>query len=150
MKYVLLFVDTEEFAGELQAMSPAERARAFERVKWMKSRSSGFWPILLRAGPAQVCAALGSVRAIGPLGAPPERAVAAYLAADGGRAATEFDCDLADGRLLAQPVSDVDAVRFPQVARRAGRGRRPHRGRCPLPVPGRGRFRGANASRFDG
>lgn len=32
MKYVLLFVETEEFAGELAAMNPAERARAFERV----------------------------------------------------------------------------------------------------------------------
>lgn len=36
MKYVLLFVDTEQFANELQAMSQAERDRAFERVgQWM-------------------------------------------------------------------------------------------------------------------
>ncbi|GAA2115184.1 YciI family protein [Streptomyces synnematoformans] len=32
MKYVLLFVDTPEFQDELQALSPAERARLFERV----------------------------------------------------------------------------------------------------------------------
>ena len=32
MKYVLLFVDTEQFSNDLQAMGPAERARAFERV----------------------------------------------------------------------------------------------------------------------
>ncbi len=32
MKYVLLFVDTEQFANELQAMGPAERDRAYERV----------------------------------------------------------------------------------------------------------------------
>lgn len=40
MKYVLLFVETEEFAGELQAMSPAERARAFERVnEWFAAHA---------------------------------------------------------------------------------------------------------------
>lgn len=36
MKYVLLFVDTEQFANDLQAMGPAERERAFQRVEeWM-------------------------------------------------------------------------------------------------------------------
>ena len=32
MKYVLLFVDTEKFANDLQAMGPAERERAYDRV----------------------------------------------------------------------------------------------------------------------
>jgi hypothetical protein len=32
MKYVLLFVDTEQFAADLQAMGPAERARAYARA----------------------------------------------------------------------------------------------------------------------
>jgi len=32
VKYVLLFVDTEQFSNDLQAMGPVERARAFERV----------------------------------------------------------------------------------------------------------------------
>ena len=32
MKYVLLFVDTEEFARDLEAMEPDERKRAYERV----------------------------------------------------------------------------------------------------------------------
>jgi hypothetical protein len=36
MKYVLLFVDTEQFASDLEAMGPAERERAYERVfEWM-------------------------------------------------------------------------------------------------------------------
>lgn len=36
MKYVLLFVDTEQFSNELQAMDPAERDRAYGRVRqWM-------------------------------------------------------------------------------------------------------------------
>ena len=36
MKYVLLFVDNEQFSNDLQAMGPVERARAFERVnQWM-------------------------------------------------------------------------------------------------------------------
>lgn len=40
MKYVLLFVDTEEFAGQLRDMSPAERARAFERVdEWFAAHA---------------------------------------------------------------------------------------------------------------
>ena len=35
MKYVLLFVDTEQFSRDLDAMGPVERARAFERVdRW--------------------------------------------------------------------------------------------------------------------
>ena len=33
MKYVLLFVDTERFASDLQAMGPAERERAYQRVE---------------------------------------------------------------------------------------------------------------------
>jgi hypothetical protein len=33
VKYVLLFVDTEQFASDLQAMGPAERDRAYERVQ---------------------------------------------------------------------------------------------------------------------
>ena len=32
MKYVLLFVDTEQFASDLGEMGPAERERAYERV----------------------------------------------------------------------------------------------------------------------
>ena len=32
MKYVLLFVDTEQFANDLQAMGPVERERAYDRV----------------------------------------------------------------------------------------------------------------------
>lgn len=32
MKYVLLFVDTEQFTNDLQAMGPHERARAYEQV----------------------------------------------------------------------------------------------------------------------
>lgn len=32
MKYVLLFVDTEQFASDLAAMGPAERERAYDRV----------------------------------------------------------------------------------------------------------------------
>jgi hypothetical protein len=36
VKYVLLFVDTEQFSNDLQAMGPVERARAYERVnQWM-------------------------------------------------------------------------------------------------------------------
>lgn len=36
MKYVLLFVDTEQFHNDLAAMGPAERERAFARVnEWM-------------------------------------------------------------------------------------------------------------------
>jgi hypothetical protein len=33
VKYVLLFVDTEQFAHDLQAMGPAERDRAYDRVE---------------------------------------------------------------------------------------------------------------------
>ena len=32
MKYVLLFVDTEKFSNDLQAMTQSERDRAFEQV----------------------------------------------------------------------------------------------------------------------
>lgn len=40
MKYVLLFVETEEFERNLDAMSPAERDRAFQRVmEWMATHS---------------------------------------------------------------------------------------------------------------
>lgn len=36
MKYVLLFVDTEQFAADLEALTPDDRARAFARVhEWM-------------------------------------------------------------------------------------------------------------------
>jgi hypothetical protein len=36
VKYVLMFVDTEEFHGELQAMDPAERQRAYAQVgQWL-------------------------------------------------------------------------------------------------------------------
>jgi hypothetical protein len=36
MKYVLLFVDTEQFSNDLRAMSQAERDRAYERVhQWL-------------------------------------------------------------------------------------------------------------------
>ncbi len=36
MRYVLLFVDTEEFERELAEMRPADRDRAYERVtEWM-------------------------------------------------------------------------------------------------------------------
>jgi hypothetical protein len=33
VKYVLLFVDTEQFASNLQAMDPAQRDRAYEKVQ---------------------------------------------------------------------------------------------------------------------
>ena len=40
MKYVLLFVETEEFERNLDAMSPAERDRAYARVmEWMAAHS---------------------------------------------------------------------------------------------------------------
>jgi len=41
MKYVLLFVDTEEFARDLEAMGPAERDRAYldEALRMVKT-----WP----------------------------------------------------------------------------------------------------------
>lgn len=36
MKYVLLFIETEEFEAELRGMSEEDRARAFQRVSdWM-------------------------------------------------------------------------------------------------------------------
>jgi hypothetical protein len=41
MKYVLLFVETEEFARNLEAMDPAERERAYQRVyEWMNTHAS--------------------------------------------------------------------------------------------------------------
>ena len=43
MKYVLLFVEEEEFARDLEAMGPAERARAYQRVaEWMDTHAG--WP----------------------------------------------------------------------------------------------------------
>ncbi|MFG1664302.1 YciI family protein [Streptomyces sp. Y7] len=40
MKYVLLFVDDEKFSRELQAMGPAERARAYERAnQWFATHA---------------------------------------------------------------------------------------------------------------
>jgi hypothetical protein len=40
MKYVLLFVGTEEFERDLEAMGPAERERAFARVSdWLAANS---------------------------------------------------------------------------------------------------------------
>jgi hypothetical protein len=40
MKYVLLFVETEEFERDLDAMGPAERERAFQQVmQWMATNS---------------------------------------------------------------------------------------------------------------
>jgi hypothetical protein len=40
VKYVLLFVDTEQFANDLQAMGPAERERAYDRVtEWLAANA---------------------------------------------------------------------------------------------------------------
>jgi hypothetical protein len=40
MKYVLLFVDTEQFAADLDAMGPAERERAYQRVtEWFATHA---------------------------------------------------------------------------------------------------------------
>lgn len=40
MKYVLLFVDTEQFAQDLQTMGPAERERAYQRVdEWFATHA---------------------------------------------------------------------------------------------------------------
>ncbi len=40
MKYVLLFVDTPEFAAGLDAMGPQERERAFQKVyEWLGTHS---------------------------------------------------------------------------------------------------------------
>ena len=40
MKYVLLFVDTEQFASDLEAMGPAERERVYERVaEWFATHA---------------------------------------------------------------------------------------------------------------
>jgi hypothetical protein len=41
MKYVLLFVETEEFERTLDSMGPAERDRAYQRVmEWMATQAS--------------------------------------------------------------------------------------------------------------
>ena len=41
MKYVLLFVDTEQFANDLQAMGTAERERAYQRAEeWFATHAS--------------------------------------------------------------------------------------------------------------
>ena len=40
MKYVLLFVDTEQFASDLAAMGPFERERAYDRVnEWFATHA---------------------------------------------------------------------------------------------------------------
>ena len=40
MKYVLLFVDTEQFASDLAAMSPSDRERAYDRVnEWFTTHA---------------------------------------------------------------------------------------------------------------
>jgi hypothetical protein len=40
VKYVLLFVDTEQFASDLAAMSPSERERAYDRVnEWFATHA---------------------------------------------------------------------------------------------------------------
>ena len=40
MKYVLLFVDTEQFARDLTAMGPSERERAYDRVnEWFATHA---------------------------------------------------------------------------------------------------------------
>ena len=40
MKYVLLFVETEQFASELHAMGPTERERAYARVnEWFAANA---------------------------------------------------------------------------------------------------------------
>ena len=40
MKYVLLFVDTEQFASDLAAMAPSERERAYDRVnEWFATHA---------------------------------------------------------------------------------------------------------------
>ena len=40
MKYVLLFVETEEFSRDLEAMGPADRDRAYQRVaEWMAANA---------------------------------------------------------------------------------------------------------------
>lgn len=40
MKYVLLFVDTEQFSSDLHAMGPVERERAYQRVgEWFAAHA---------------------------------------------------------------------------------------------------------------
>jgi len=41
MKYVLLFVDTEQFAADLEAMSQADRDRAYARVTEWTAEHAG-------------------------------------------------------------------------------------------------------------
>lgn len=47
MKYVLLFVETEQFNSDMAAMSPSERERAYDRVnEWFAKLLiclSGLW-----------------------------------------------------------------------------------------------------------
>lgn len=41
MKYVLLFVDTEQYARDLEAMGPAGRARAYQRAnEWFAEQAA--------------------------------------------------------------------------------------------------------------
>jgi hypothetical protein len=41
VKYVLLFVDTEQFASDLAAMSPSDRERAYDRVnEWFATHAN--------------------------------------------------------------------------------------------------------------
>src|SRR5262249_39067500 len=94
----------------------------------------------LGPGPAGIGAGLRGVGPVGPAGGVPAQrhAVAAYLPADRGQAAAQFGSYLPDGRLLPHPGGDVDAVRLPQIPRRALR--RPHRAdrrRCSVLAGGR-------------
>jgi hypothetical protein len=41
VKYVLLFVDTEQYSNDLQAMGPIERARAYDRVNQWFAEHAG-------------------------------------------------------------------------------------------------------------
>ena len=46
MKYVLLFVETEQFNSDMAEMSPSERERAYDRVnEWFASHKD-----ILRGG----------------------------------------------------------------------------------------------------
>jgi hypothetical protein len=43
VKYVLMFVDTEEFIKEVEAMSPTEREHAYDRVRqWFADHADKF------------------------------------------------------------------------------------------------------------
>ena len=64
MKYVLMFVDTEEFAKEVEAMSPAELEAAYERVnQWFVDNADR---ITARTGKLQGAATATTVRLDGP------------------------------------------------------------------------------------